>query len=344
MTDTNYESLMDSEVGSASVVDVGAKEDEEVEEVVAVTRGSGDDDNGGDDTTKVQNQDALFCMLAFTSLVLLIQSAYDCDKSEYFTNFTECKDKLAFAVSVSVISLFTVILHFLISKVPEVNAGCVAWNVYAEPFLVLALWIVWVVAAVVLTYPDHNYHGYSFVDCSTGWLMIWLSVAVLTAALYPSFYPAWQWCQQKSPFFKNVGAPDGHSVINIIAVTLCSVTVMWSAADVCDALNTTKGITDCRQMYAWAVVCPMFSLLYCLFLLIFGKMLKTNDKVYQCMSAFLAVWWFFGAVTICVSKPFISAGAANGFFGTWLALYFSIKIAGRGLGIKLHVGYFGKDE
>ena len=49
MTDTNYESLMDNEVGSASVVDVGAKEDEEVEEVVAVTRGSGDDDNGGDE-------------------------------------------------------------------------------------------------------------------------------------------------------------------------------------------------------------------------------------------------------------------------------------------------------
>ena len=342
MTDTNYESLMDNdEVGSASVVDVGAKEDEEVEEVVAVTRGS--DDKSSDDV-KVQNQDALFCMLAFTSFVLLVQSAYDCDKNDYFTTFDQCKKKLAFAVSVSTISLFVVLLHFLISKVPEVNAGCVAWNIYVEPFLVLALWILWGFAAVVLTYPDHNYQGYSFVDCSTGWLMIWLSVGVLTAALYPSFYPAWQWCQQKTPFLKDVGAPDGQSVINIIAVTLCSITVMWSAADICDALNTSKSITDCREMYAWAVVCPMFSLLYCLFLLIFGKMLKTKDRAYQIMSAFLAVWWFFGAVTMCVSKPFVGAGTANGFFGTWLALYFSIKIAGRGLGIKLHVGYFGKDE
>lgn len=343
MSDTNYESLMDNEVGSASVVDVGGakdiEEDEEVEEIVAV---SGRSDDKKED--KIQNQDALFCMLAFTSFVLLIQSAYDCDTSDQFSTFKECKDRLAFAVSVSVISLFTVLLHFLITKVPEVNAGCVAWKVYAEPFLVLALWILWVVAAIVLTYPDHSYKGYSFVDCSTGWLMIWLSVAVLTAALYPSFYPAWKWCQQAAPFLKDVGAPDGQSVINIIAVTLCSITVMWSAADTCDALNTTKTLTDCKKLYAWAVVCPMFSLLYCLFLLIFGKLLKTKQSAYQAMSTFLAVWWFFGAVTMCVAKPFVNSASANGFFGSWAALYFSVKIAGRGLGIKLHVGYFGKDE
>jgi len=281
-------------------------------------------------------------------LVLLIQSAYDCDQSDYFTSFDECKDKLAFAVSVSVISLFMVIVHFLVVKVPEVNAGCKIWNVFVEPFLVLALWILWLIAAIVLTYPDHHYTGYSFVDCSTGWLMIWLSVAILTAAIFPSFYPAWQWCQQQVPFLKNIGVPDGQSVINVIYVALCSITVMWSAADVCDSLNDAAGkshnITDCKKMYAWAVVCPMFSLLYSLFLLIFGIALQTKGIAYQVMCSFLALWWFVGVATMCVAKPFTNSVTANGFFGTWLALYFSVKIAARGLGIKLNVGYFGKDE
>ena len=40
MSDTNYESLMDNEVGTASVVDVGSKDEEEVEEVVPVAASS----------------------------------------------------------------------------------------------------------------------------------------------------------------------------------------------------------------------------------------------------------------------------------------------------------------
>lgn len=336
---------MDNEVGVvASVVDVGSGSKEEENESVSDSTTTTTTGQAEEQKKRVQNQDALFGMLAFTSFVLLVQSAYDCDKkTEYFSDYNDCKDKLAFAVSVAVISLFIVIVHFLIVKVPEVNAGCTAWKKFIEPFLVLALWIMWLVAAIILTYPDHHYEGYSFVSASTGWLMIWISVGILTAAMFPSFHPAWMWCQSQWQFLKLVGAPDGQSVIHIVVVALCSVTVMWSGADVCDSLNSTKTLEDCSGMYAWAVVCPMFSLLYCLFLLIFGKALKIREIAYQVISVFLALWWFVGACTLCVSKPFANTAESNGFFGTWLALYFSVKIAQRGLGIKLDVGYFGDD-
>jgi len=54
MSDTNYESLMDNEVGTASVVDVGSKDEEEVEEVVPVAASSSNDDD--DDAKPLQNQ------------------------------------------------------------------------------------------------------------------------------------------------------------------------------------------------------------------------------------------------------------------------------------------------
>lgn len=283
-SDTTYETLMDERTSG----DVAKRDDddEEIAEVNVIPAAAADATEKESGKSRARNRDVVFGFLAFTSFSLLVQASWDCEsgKNEFLNNFKQCRDKLAFAVSASVISFMFVVAYFVVEKAPGVKERVPFWNKYIQPFLVLALWILWCVTAIALTFPNHKYDGFSYVNVSTGWLMIWMSVSATTMALYPSFRPAWSSWEAKQPFLKNVGAPDGQSTILLIAVLLCSITVMWSGADVCDAQNENKRLQDCRKMYAWSVVCPMGSLLYALVFLMFGKSILLKKKVYQILS------------------------------------------------------------
>jgi len=328
---SNYESLMDQEANGDDIVDVYAVED--VEDEPATKSSRNDEEN-----LPQQNQDAVLAALGFTSLTFLIQTGYDCDKK--FEDTSDCKDKLAFGVATATISLFAVLLHFVVKYIPQASEVCNCWKLYFEPFLILSLWILWGVAAITLTYPDYSYDGFSYVGLGTGWLMIWSSVAVTTISLYPAFHPTWLKIQNNVAICNKIGAPDGHNVLYLVGVMLCSVTVMWSAAAICDELNSNSHDygTNCKDEYAWAVICALFSLVYSLVLLLFGKMIKLHERIFKFMSLWLFLWWYVGMAVCTIAKPFASANEANGFFGTWLALGFSALIAARNWGIKLSLG------
>lgn len=334
---------MDQNVDEDEIVDVYAVEADDEDATKTRERedgGDGSSSSPNDSDETKQNQEAIFAGLAFTSLVFLIQTGYDCDH-KLGGDSDACKDKLAFGVATATISLFTVLVHFLVLKVPQVGSKCGVWKTCVEPFLMLGLWTLWGIAAITLTYPDHTYDGFSYIGLGNGWLMIWTSVALTTVALYPSLYPSWKRLQKTVPICETLGAPDGQNVVLLIGIMLASVTVMWSASDICDALNSNKREygTDCKDEYAWAVVCSLFSFTYSLGLLLFGKRIKVNDSVFKALSLFHVLWWFLGMAVCTVAKPFNSpTGEANGFFGIWLSLAFSVLIATKNWGIKLRIG------
>ena len=341
---SHYESLMDQDVNEDDIVDVYAVEGDDVDDATKTAGRDQEDDetSGSENGTSAtrQNQEAIFAAIGCTSFIFLIQTGYDCDH-KLGGDTDACKDKLAFGVATATISLFTVLVHFLVIKIPQVGSQCGLWKQCFEPFLMTGLWSLWGIAAITLTYPDHTYEGFSYIGIGNGWLMIWSSVALTTIALYPSLHPAWKRLQKTIPVFEKLGAPDGQNVVLLVGVMLCSVTVMWSASDICDALNDNERAygTDCKDQYAWAVVCSLFSFVYSLGLLLFGKCVKVNERVFKALSLFLVLWWFLGMAVCTVSKPFASpAGEANGFFGIWLALAFSALIAARNWGIQLHIG------
>ena len=337
-----YESLMDrNDMEEDVVVDAYVVDDDEedVEEENHYAAGSsskrGENNQQDDDQRQMkQNQEAILIGLGFTSFVFLIQTGYDCD--ETLNGIRECKDKLAFGVATATISLCVVLAHFIALHAPQIKDHCECWKIYVEPSIMFGLWNLWGIAAITLTFPDHSYHEFSYVFLGTGWLMIWSSVALTTIALYPMFHPVWKNVKRSMPICEAIGAPDGQNVILLVAIMLCALTVMWAAADKCDELNGSH--TSCKDEVAWAVVCSLFSLIYSLVLLLFGKCIQVNKMLFKIMSIVHFLWWFCGMAVCTVAKPFVSSNDANGFFGIWMALAFSALVMLKNLEIELNIG------
>lgn len=271
----------------------------------------------GDDI--LANKETGFAALAFASIMILIQTSHDCEDDN-----TDCDGELAFGVAMAVVSLFVLLIHFLVYFVPAVKAMVPGWDNFIEPFLVVSLFVWNLIGVFVLTFKEHDADADAapFNALGTGWLGCWSSLAITTVLLYPSMGPAWTSIEEKCPMFKSMGATNGHEFIYIIALTITSFIVLIEASDECAARDDND--QDCDGKYLWAVLVSLISFIYALVLLLAGSCIDKSFPIcLKYSSLCLPIWWFFGVCVICVDGPFETAANANGFLGSYAAFGFS---------------------
>jgi len=263
-----------------------------------------------------------FAFLGFASFMMLVQASNDCD-----TTGVDCEGDRAFAVSMAVVAVALVSVHFAFDLLEyfKICGRMLFWDAYVEPFLALGLWIWWGVGAFVLTFKAHDDTSNDSAPWSqlgTGWLMTWAGVFTTTALLYPEFLPAWRGLQEKYTFLKSLGVTNGHSFEYVLGILISSFVVFIEAADECDK-------TNCEENNGWAFTVSIVSFVYALILFATGNCLDSRCPiVLKIAASALPIWWFAGLCIICVDGPFngASGSPANGFFGSYAAFVFSVLI------------------
>jgi len=284
----------------------------------------------------------LYYVMCFASFQLLIKTGYDCDNMD--DNGGDCEDKLAYSVFAALFTLFFVIVHIAVKMIPQIAGVCGCWNQFVEPLIAIILFVFWVISLPILTMPDHeNDDDFNerapYLAVGTGWLMSWICAGTATIMVAPAWGSWYQMAASKCAFLNMVGPAKEASAGLLTGVFLLSLTVMWCAADLCDARDDNDG--DCDDEYAWAVCVSLFSCVYCLALLLAGKCLDgvLNGMIIKVCSLILAIWWWLGATVITVTTGpddhdvFTDGVPANGFFGTWLAFVFSAIMAASHWGV-----------
>jgi len=245
------------------------------------------------------------------------------------------------------LSCFVLLIHFLVKMVPQIAGLCGCWNQFFEPFLAIALWVLWMITLPILTMPDHESADKAseiapYQGLGTAWLMIWAAAALSTMMVAPAFGGWYQKLVGLMPFLGKLGPAKESNAGMLLGVLLLSSVVMWCVSDICDFRDQeAQGNLDCDDEYAWGLCVALFSMIYCLIMLLCGQCLDSllNGVIVKWMSVVLAIWWWMGATVITVTQGpddgnvFTNGTPANGFFGTWLAFTFSAIMAAHHFGL-----------
>lgn len=270
--------------------------------------------------------------LGIFTFMFLVQVSYDCDHENDGGDTDEkCTSELGFGVFVAVCSMLFVIMHFL-TKLPQVADYCGLWNTCAEPSLGTFLFFLWLSAVMTLTFPEDGQEEVltPYMNANGGYFMVWSAFVVSTMFIYPKLGPTWKRIVEKFSCLKMVGTADERSTVLLTSHILLSLALLWSAS-----YNCEKDNVDCTHENGWAIVCPMFSIVFTSVLLLFGKCFHMMQNLtLATIYGLLVVWWFFGVVYITIKGPFDTPSnrKANGFFATWACFILAVALLGTELG------------
>jgi hypothetical protein len=244
-------------------------------------------------------QTKCLAITAIASVGLLIQSSHDCSRSLDCTNAFD--GKLAYSVSVSVVSLLVCIVWFVGTK----------YRMYDfQPFMVpctmfLSIW--WLIAAWVLTFDA----PYTFTG--NGYFSTW--AATVSSVLF---------AQQSSPMVRRLswsilGQVSGQQSSWLL---LASLVELLAASHAC----SRSFPNGCNDELGWAVAVGAISSTVCLILIGTSASFVMPTKLLCNVGMFLVALWIPGVYVLTFREPFSTFG--NGYFASWSALFLSIYFTG----------------
>eukprot|EP00756_Hemistasia_phaeocysticola_P006738 Hpha_TRINITY_DN13978_c0_g1::TRINITY_DN13978_c0_g1_i1::g.35886::m.35886 len=259
-----------------------------------------------------------FIILNICGLVVMVQSAIDCDKTG------SCRNQQAWILACSCISFFASGVLFYATCKTEAVRG--VWG-FASVFQL----VLWVAAAGVGTFDK------PYTELGNGYMGIWLALASSVRLVALCYFSA----RVESPEEKNTGKPDpeidaitgsaGHSAMfaaankTLFGIVFSSLMVLIASCQECHR-------DDCTGREIWAVVCSSTSVGIAVFLALSNKFILfgAHEKVATAIFClFLLLLWSAGVYTMTFEAPFKADAQnlpGNGYFGAWICFLMSLYL------------------
>jgi len=230
-----------------------------------------------------------------TSAAVLIEAARICHDLER-GNRSDCKDENAFAVAVGGFGVLLSLLLMIVIILPAHIS-----RPLCQVFGIL-LAAAWIAGAGILTFRT------PFTYLGNGYFGSWL-------AFDGSLYFLYLVVPEVDRFFDSMAAAARTRDIDhrtVFSILVASVVELTAAALLCDRLDY------CKNRHAWAVAVGAFSSGWTLLFLLFYRFLVPFRIFFALI---LVIVWIPGTGILTFDDPF--TGVGNGYFASWVALFFS---------------------
>eukprot|EP00298_Acanthocystis_sp_HF-20_P028768 c7599_g1_i2.p1 GENE.c7599_g1_i2~~c7599_g1_i2.p1 ORF type:complete len:317 (+),score=102.07 c7599_g1_i2:115-951(+) len=231
-------------------------------------------------------------ILACASFVEFVSAARYCDREA-----RTCSDEYAFALAVG---LITTVLSILLFIVGCTRAGIK--NIFNQIFSFLML-IFWSAGAGINTFVD------PFTTVGNGYFSSWLAFG---ASVYLVFLSVPVIRRLSLSVHSRVRVADNQNKTAVV-ILIASIIELVSAAVVCQRTG------NCEKYVAWALFVGVASIFFVLVYLIFSSCLGRFRVIFPVL---LVITWIPGCGVLTFESPFAISG--NGYFSSWIALFFSI--------------------